>query len=146
MLRLCSHPSVFVLSVHLWPFLVKAKGNWTARRKKRTNYFRITFFFTTVFKLDQKNHICIVDVTIVRNMGLKWSRERMNEKLKKLNICQWVVLMLLDTDWEGPCRVKGPSQQLYLECLLADQLRCEETLLPGGSSVDIQPTTSSTFD
>lgn len=57
-----------------------------------------------------------------------------------------IVLTLMYTDSEGPCRVTGSTQQLYLECLLADKLRCEETLLPGGSSVDIQLTTSSTFD
>lgn len=73
------------------------------------------------------------------------TRERIkccwNSSVRLHNPWKWIY-----TDWEGPRRVKGPNRQLYLECLLADQLRCEEALLPGGSSVDIQLTTSSTFD
>lgn len=73
--RICApiQPAIFVLSIHPRPILVKLSSclNRKQNCQKRTNYFRI-IIFTAVLKLDQKNHICVMDPSILRNIGLKW--------------------------------------------------------------------------
>lgn len=116
---------IHLCSIQLPPFLVPCQETELPKKK---NYLFYNCYFLPLFLSFIRNTTCVSWMCPMWGTwdwsGNTWMNSSLlkffcktSQSMKMLNICQRVVLILLYTDWQEPCSVMGPNQQLHLECL-----------------------------